>query len=83
MTEQNEKDRIEELTDKIERKYPELTESSIGIIAGGLSLPEQIKAYYELEMMEHTKKQDKIMIILTILNIIVVAILGYLAYIKP
>ena len=81
--EKNLRDRIEGLHMKIYKKYPELTSTSTGIHAGGLSFPEQVKAYYELETMEYNKRQNKIMMMLTIMNILVIAYLGYLTYLKP
>ena len=61
---------------KIDKKYPEISGASGEVL-------DKIRAFYELEMIKHTKQQDIIIIVLTIVNIAIALILGYLTFVKP
>jgi len=59
----------------INNKYPELNTTSD-------SDREKIKAYYQIEHLEHQKKYNKLIIALQIFNVILLAFLIYVTWIK-
>lgn len=74
------KTRIQNIVVKIHEEYPEMTLRSVS--GNNPTTSEMIKMYYELKMMESLKLRDTITKIIMLLNIIVVALLGYLTYLR-
>ncbi|GEM_PF-6219158 len=74
-------ERVMNIFERIEWEYPELMttmskQDSIYSI-------DVVRAYYELKMMESQKSNNKIMIVLTALNVVLVGIIGYLTVFRP
>ncbi len=77
--EKEDKTRIQKIQIKMRKEYPELM---LPRNSGITMTPELIKMYYELKMMESLKLRDTVTKVIMLLNIVVVALLGYLTYLK-
>ncbi len=73
-------ERVQNIILKIHKEYPELTTRNSGQETPFLEI---VKAYYELKAIESQRFHNRIIIILTVVNLILVGIVGYLTWIKP
>lgn len=70
-------ERVKEVLNKIWREYPEIMTRE-----KGTTFQEKVLAYHQLKDIESRKLHDKIMIILTCINIFLVGLIGYLTLFK-
>lgn len=72
--------KIKDLVGKIGKEYPELV---VYPVDQTIPIRDIVKAYHEIKAIESQKLYNKVIVILTIINLILVATVGYLSYIHP